>query len=184
MITSALFLLFIQYIAPTNNFHDETLADVRRNATSDPGFDWVRIAWVMVFQYPIIEILVTAVIEATEATGTFCTQSLNPKYAHLWTEVVSSISISLCVFSILRLYGKTKPVMKVNRGLAKIVAFKIIVFIRFIQAWVFSGLLDEGYISPGTTFSYNGGFFHFRLPSNFETCTKISHIIGYTMMVT
>lgn len=156
LLLSSLYLLFIQYAAPTNKFNDDTLADVRQATERVVGYDWVRISWVFVFQFPIVELLCVIVQEVTEATGHYCVQSLDPAFGHLWTEVFASISISLCVLAIVRFYTNMRKLMNLRRGLSKIVAFKIIVFIRFAQAWVFSTLLQHNVIKTGTEFSYNG----------------------------
>ena len=65
---SALFMLFIQYAAPTGTFDDDTLAAVR-SAGEEVSFNWPKIGWIFVFQYPIVEILCVAIQEATEVTG-------------------------------------------------------------------------------------------------------------------
>jgi hypothetical protein len=65
---SALFLLFIQYSAPTGTFDDDTLAAVR-SAGEEVSFNWPKIGWIFVFQYPIVEILCVAIQEATQVTG-------------------------------------------------------------------------------------------------------------------
>lgn len=152
--SSALFLLFIQYAAPTGTFDDDTL-DAVRSAGAESTFNWPKIGWIFVFQYPVVEILSVAIQEATEATGTYCLDSLNPKYAHLWIEILESISIAFCVTTILAFRNRFKDLMKVRRGLAKLLCFKAIVFIRFSQSWVFSILLEYHAIKAGTEFSYN-----------------------------
>lgn len=48
-----------------------------------------------------------------------------------------------------------KNLMKVRRGLSKLIAFKIIVFVRFFQQWVFSLLLQDNVIKTSDAFSYN-----------------------------
>ena len=113
---SALFLLFIQYAAPTGTFNDDTLAAVKSAEETESSFNWPKIGWIFVFQYPIVEILCVALQEATEATNTFCLNSLSPKYAHLWVEIIESFSIGACVYTILAFRGRFKNLMKVRRG--------------------------------------------------------------------
>ena len=152
---SALFLLFIQYAAPTGTFDDDTLATVREAEEGETGFNWPKIGWIFVFQYPIVEILCVCIQEATEATGTFCLNSLSPKYGHLWVEIIESFSIGACVYTILQFRNRFKSLMKVRRGLSKLLCFKGIVFIRFVQTWIFSLLLEYHTIKVSSTFSYN-----------------------------
>jgi hypothetical protein len=47
--------------------------------------------------------------------------------------------------------------MKVRRSLAKIACFKVIVFIRFAQAWLFSTLLQNNAIKTSASFSVSVG---------------------------
>ena len=62
-------MLFIQYAAPTGTFDDRTLSAVREAEEGETSFNWPKIGWIFVFQYPIIEILCVGIQEATEATG-------------------------------------------------------------------------------------------------------------------
>ncbi|TKA66260.1 hypothetical protein B0A55_08419 [Friedmanniomyces simplex] len=151
----ALYLLFLQYAAPSGTFNDDIFSAVRAAEETTISFDWVRVGYIFVFQYPIVETLCVIVIESTEAAGRYCTNSLDPWFGHFWVEIMQSIGIGACVFAIIRFRGNMKQRMKVRRGLAKLVCFKVIVFIRFMQAWVFSLLLQYKVIKPSATFSYN-----------------------------
>lgn len=131
----ALLLLYIQFSVPGGTFDEETFNAVKASdETSGQNFDWPRITWIFVFQYPIVEILSIIILEATEAAGVYCVQSLNPKFGHIWVQVISSIGVGAAVISILRFYGRMKNRMKVRRGLSKLLCFKLIVGIRFLQS--------------------------------------------------
>ncbi|KAK0252085.1 hypothetical protein B0A54_07788 [Friedmanniomyces endolithicus] len=152
----ALYLLFLQYAAPSGTFaNDDILSAARAAEETTVSFDWVRVGYIFVFQYPITEIFCVILIESTEATGTYCSYSLYPYFGHIWVEIIQSLGIGACVIAILVFRGNMKQRMKVRRGLAKLVCFKIIVFIRFAQAWVFSLLLQYNVIKTSATFSYN-----------------------------
>lgn len=153
--SSALFLLFIQYAAPTGTFDGATLDAVKAAEETETGFDWPKISWIFVFQYPIIEILCVALQEATEVTGRFCMNSLSPRFAHLWVEIIESFSIGACVLAIWKFRQRMRSLMKVKRGLSKLFCFKVIVFIRFTQQWVFSLFLQYHVIKTSPAFSYN-----------------------------
>ena len=70
-------------------------------------------------------------------------------------EIIESFSIGACVYTILQFRNRFKNLMKVRRGLAKLLCFKGIVFIRFVQTWIFSLLLEYHTIKVSSTFSYN-----------------------------
>lgn len=46
----ALFLLFIQYAAPSGTFDEETFSAVRSQQEQDISFDWPRMSWIFVFR--------------------------------------------------------------------------------------------------------------------------------------
>lgn len=148
-------MLFIQYAAPSGTFNDETFAAVKAQEETATNFAWPKISWIFVFQYPIVDFLALIIQEATEVTGHFCKGSLAPKFAHIWVEILTSISIGACVIAILRFRGHMKGLMKGKRGLSKIVMFKLVVAIRFFQQWVFSILLEQHAIKTSEHFKYN-----------------------------
>ncbi|KAK4545048.1 hypothetical protein LTR36_003599 [Oleoguttula mirabilis] len=152
----ALFLLFIQYAAPDGGSHaDELFSAVKAAEETEKSYDWPRIFWICVFQYPLVEICSVIIVEITQALGTYCVDSLKPQFAHLWVELLESAGISICVVAILAFRNNMKLRFKVRRSLAKIISFKIIVFIRFAQAWAFSTLLSYDLISTSSSFKYN-----------------------------
>jgi len=136
-------------------FNDELFEAVRAAEETKSTFDRGRVSWIFVFQYPICEIVCVAIILSTEATDHYCVNSLYPWFAHFWVEVLQSIGIGACVLSIFNLRNAMKQRMKVRRALSKLACFKIIVFIRFMQAWVFSLLLQYDVIKTSASFSYN-----------------------------
>ncbi|EMC96024.1 hypothetical protein BAUCODRAFT_71826 [Baudoinia panamericana UAMH 10762] len=151
----ALYLLFIEYAAPFGTYNDELFVAVKEAEEVRSVYDWPRICWIFVFQYPICETICFAIILSTEATGGYCTNSLEPQFAHLWVEILQSVGIGACVIAILAFRNRMKQLMKCRRALAKILCFKVIVFIRFTQAWVFSLLLQYKVVTTGDSFSYN-----------------------------
>lgn len=185
-----LFLLYLQYAVPGGTFDQETFDAVKAAEEGDAaGFDWPRITWIFVFQYPVLETVAIIIQEATQATGNLCVQSLEPKFGHLWVEIISSIGVGAAVMSILRFYGRMKNRIKIRRGLAKLVCFKLIVFLRFVQqvSWIFactrraelmsmrqtifSILLGHDVIKPSKTTTYNDLFY--GLPSVL-TCVEMA----------
>nr|XP_023907875.1 transmembrane protein 184A-like [Quercus suber] len=102
----ALLLLYIQYAAPGGTFDHETLEAVKAaEEGTEVSFDWPRLTWIFVFQYPLTEMLSIIILEATQAAGRYCEQSLNPKFGHLWVTIISSVGVAGAVLSILRFHG-------------------------------------------------------------------------------
>lgn len=132
----ALFLLYVQYAAPTSATFGEELFDAMK-AQQEPGTkgkgSWPKTTWLLVFQYPVVEIISIIILEATEAAGTYCASSLRPRYGHFWSMLIHTLGIVAAVLSIFRFYGRMKALMKARRGLAKLTCFKAIVGLRLIQ---------------------------------------------------
>lgn len=141
----ALFLLYIQFAAPRTTFGEEMFKAMEHAATvtDAKGGAWARLSWIYVFQFPLTELLSVIVLEATVATGSYCESSLSPRFGHVWVMIISTLGVVLAMMSIFRFYKRTKPVMKARRGLAKLVCFKGIVFLRFIQTVRLAALLSS-----------------------------------------
>lgn len=132
----ALFLLYVQFAAPSSSTFGEELFDAvkaQQEAGTKGKGNWPRNTWIAVFQYPIVEIIAIIILEATEAAGTYCSSSMRPRYGHFWSMIIHSVGIVIAVLSIFRFYGRMKALMKARRGMAKLACFKVIVGLRFIQ---------------------------------------------------
>jgi hypothetical protein len=132
----ALFLLYIQFSAPSPSTFGEELFDAmeaQQEAGAKREGNWPRNTWIAVFEYPIVEVVAIIILEATEATDTYCSSSLSPRYGHFWALVIHSVGIAVAVISIVRFYSSMKVLMKARRGLAKLTCFKTIFAVRFIQ---------------------------------------------------
>jgi hypothetical protein len=174
----ALFLLYVQFAAPSSSTFGEELFDTmkaQQEAGTKGKTNWPRNTWLAVFQYPMVEVIAIIILEATEATDTYCSSSLRPRYGHFWFMVIHSVGIAVAVLSIFRFYGRMKALMRARRGLAKLTCFKAIVGVRFIQTvspipyrpsekvikadrqtnqWLFNILIDQDVLSPSSSFSY------------------------------
>ncbi|KAK4542473.1 hypothetical protein LTR36_006725 [Oleoguttula mirabilis] len=154
----ALYLLFIQFTIPSGTF-GEDMFDAMQSAVEVPGkrdaqVNWMKTSWVMVFQYPITEIIAVVVLEATQAEGTYCVSSWNPRFGHLWYMIISTLGIVLAVTAIFKFHGRMKRLMKARRGMWKLLCFKGIVFLHFIQSWVFNILITHNLVKSSREFSY------------------------------
>ena len=101
---------------------------------------WPKLSWIMVFQFPITEIISVIVLEATEASNSYCSTSLSPHFGHFWSLVIHTIGLILCVISIFRFYGRMKQSFKARRAGWKLWGFKGIVFSTeaIFMCWLWS----------------------------------------------
>ena len=101
----------------------------------------------------------------TQGAGAYCEYSLSPKFAHIWVTgqrppahavrtyadtliVINSIAVSVAVLAIFNLYKRLKPEPEFakHKPLMKLVSFKLIVGINFLQTFVFSILTGQNII--------------------------------------
>jgi hypothetical protein len=132
----ALFLLYVQFVAPNASFGEEMFQSMLNNVTDGKpgGRNWPRWTWIMVFQYPITMLISTVILEVTEAEGTYCLSSLKPQFGHLWSQIVRMVGVLLAVSAIIRFYKRGKSVVKPHHGLSKMICFKAFVFLHLIQS--------------------------------------------------
>lgn len=118
--------------------------------------------WVIVFLYPLLTIILYIVQWITLANGKYCPNSNKPHFAHFWVSLVleafldclsslralanstpqvtlfTNVITSIAVFAVIGFYNRLKKPMASHKPLWKLVSFKLIVFLNFIQSLVFS----------------------------------------------
>lgn len=85
------------------------------------------------FQFPIVQIVVALATAATQAIGIYCGTSNKLYFAHIWLTIIKGASTAFAVMGILKFYKPLKPQIKHRGVISKLVAFKGIVFLNFIQ---------------------------------------------------
>lgn len=78
-------------------------------------------------------VLVTLLTEITEATGGYCATSDKLYFAHIWVSIISTLTTGLAVMSVLKFYKNLKPRVGERKPMAKLIAFKAIVGITWLQ---------------------------------------------------
>jgi hypothetical protein len=97
------------------------------------NFDWPRLTWIFVFQFPVVNAISTIITEATEVAGTYCNGNFNPKFGYLWATVIQSVTLGFAIGSIWRFYKRMKQRLRARRGLAKLIGFKALVSLMWTQ---------------------------------------------------
>ncbi|KAK6432511.1 hypothetical protein LTR95_011319 [Oleoguttula sp. CCFEE 5521] len=133
--------------------------------------------WIMVFQSPITELMAVVILEATQVQGTYCVSSLRPRYGHLWYMFMSTLSVVLAIFAILKFYGRMKVVMKARPGLWKVLCFKGIVFLQFVQSWIVSILVTHNVLKDSSALSY--GDLTYGLPNVLMTVGSVLFSLAF-----
>ena len=134
---------FIQYAAPGSNFDGDMFDTVRAAYEGEERFkfDWPRLTWIMVFQFPVINAISTLITEVTEVEGTYCNGNFNPKFGYLWATVIQSITLGAAIAAIWRFYKRMTKRLRARRGLAKLVGFKALVGLIWTQQVLLSCFL-------------------------------------------
>jgi hypothetical protein len=96
-------------------------------------FDWPRLTWIMVFQFPVVNAISTLITEVTEVEGTYCNGNFNPKFGYLWATVIQSVTLGVAIAAIWRFYKRMTKRLRARRGLAKLVGFKALVGLIWTQ---------------------------------------------------
>ncbi|KAM0747580.1 DUF300-domain-containing protein [Meredithblackwellia eburnea MCA 4105] len=99
--------------------------------------------WLMrigIGQYVIIRPLSTFISVLGEAMGMYCLASWSPKFFHLYTSVLISVSVSIAMYCVLQLYWPLHKELEPFKPVIKFLAVKSVVFLTFWQE-TFLGLL-------------------------------------------
>ncbi|KAL7932095.1 organic solute transporter Ostalpha domain-containing protein [Trichoderma chlorosporum] len=162
---TALFSLFIEYLCPEEDlrlayFQNLRIEDKKGNALPNGGIRWINVgstrkAWIMVFQYPVTKTLSAVVEIATQAGGVYCVNSLSPKYAHIWLLLIDIFIIGGALSAVFKLYRRCRSDFKeTNRAFGKLITFKGIVLLQFLQQILF-GFLNGRLFHANNTLTYN-----------------------------
>ncbi|KAK5053934.1 hypothetical protein LTR84_001896 [Exophiala bonariae] len=133
------FLLLCEFVSPSTQYRDVFFAALevpksrRTKGQSQDGLEWYRKKWFAIFQFVIVAILVAIITDITQAANMYCLTSNKAYFAHLWCSIVISISIAVAVIAVLKFFTALKKDLKHHKPMAKFLAFKLIIFLTFLQ---------------------------------------------------
>lgn len=148
------FLLMCQFVSPSDSRREMFFAGLktpppsrrRRNGNrsqddSTSGLQGYRRMWLLIFQYPVIQLLVSIFTDITEAKAVYCLTSSSIHFAHLWLNLAHSISLIMAVLSCLRLCKALKQQLAHHKPLSKLLAFKGLVALEFlVEVRIYPGI--------------------------------------------
>jgi len=163
----AVWLLFNEWVCPDASRRDEfynNLDRYDRKKRPIPGgsLSWFKYTWLLVLQYPFAAVALDTATIITQATNTFCSNSFSPKYFHIWDTVISIVvlgtAIGQLIFFVLRLIrgGLIAPE---HRPSVRFWAFKIPIFLFFVQNILFSFVLKSTPANTSGTVTYDDIYF-------------------------
>ncbi|KAL3455171.1 organic solute transporter Ostalpha-domain-containing protein [Aspergillus heterothallicus] len=152
-------MLLCDFVTPNDQHRAEFFASLRipkpfsRTDTRD-GLSWLKSTWLFVLQYPIVTFILAIAQSITQAKGTYCLAGKKVYFAHLWITSIGVISLTMAMTSILRFHGILKSNMKEHKPMMKLLAFKMIVGLEFLEQIIFMVLDSTGTLKPSATMSY------------------------------
>lgn len=93
------------------------------------GLEWYRKRWLLIFQYPFVQSLVSIATAVTEAMGLYCLVGHNIHFARLWLDISHNVTLIFAMVACLRLYSALRIQLAHHKPLAKLFAFKLVVAI-------------------------------------------------------
>ncbi|KAA8648645.1 hypothetical protein EYZ11_010637 [Aspergillus tanneri] len=159
MALGSFFLLLCQFISgdyqtEVGLFFAAFEAPQEKNKPQVSGLEWFRKQWIAIFQYPVFALLVAVATDITQAAGIYCLDSTKPHFAHIWLTVIIEISTALAVTSVIKFYGALKQHLASHQPLAKLLSFKLIVGLSFIEKIIFMILRSTDILKESPTLSY------------------------------
>ncbi|KAK7718584.1 hypothetical protein SLS64_002541 [Diaporthe eres] len=138
--------------------------------------------WFCVFQLCLVKFLGALVKCITEAADVYCEESSSASHARLWVMIIEILSLVTAMMCLLQFYQQTKKELGAHQPLLKFLAIKLVVFLFYVQSFIFSLLMkDDGPIKPTATISYPS--WAVRIPNTilcFEmAAVSILHIFAY-----
>ncbi|KAJ5149524.1 hypothetical protein N7448_001102 [Penicillium atrosanguineum] len=165
----AFFLLLCEFISSDTqtevNLFFAAFEVPQTKTGDDPvnGLEWFRKRWIAIFQYPVVATLVAIVTDITQAANIYCLDSSKAYFAHIWLTVISTVSVASAVISVLAFYRALSTQLNSRQPLAKLLSFKLIVGLSFLERIIFTILRSKNALKPTSTLSYSD--VNFGIPS-------------------
>lgn len=92
--------------------------------------------WVAVYFYFIVTVIMAIVELITQAAGVYCEWSFKPSFAHFWVVIIQNVVLPIGVLAVVQFYIRMnmEPHVKAHHPTLKILAFKGILLLNFLQA--------------------------------------------------
>ncbi|KAJ6010880.1 hypothetical protein N7451_002292 [Penicillium sp. IBT 35674x] len=155
----AFHMLLIDFIAPTERKRDEFFGKLKvkklfRKNQYREGISWLKLSYYSTLQYPIVTFWVAVFQCIAAAFDRYCLESNKPAFAHLWLEIIQEVSVTIAINAVIRFYANTKEYMKEHKPLMKLLSFKLMVGLIFIEQIAFMILESSKIFKETSKLSY------------------------------
>ncbi|KAI0859835.1 organic solute transporter Ostalpha-domain-containing protein [Xylaria cubensis] len=155
---AAIFFLFVEFAAPDASTREQYFNNLEAKRQKGGRFElkkawtlvpggslrWYQGKYVGLYIYFIATIIIKIVEEITQAAGRYCQYSFSPAFAHIWVLVISNIVLPVGVLAIVQFYLRMnqEPHFKARNPTSKILSFKAVVLLTFLQDIIFEILVS------------------------------------------
>ncbi|PYH40715.1 OSTA/TMEM184 family protein [Aspergillus saccharolyticus JOP 1030-1] len=152
------YLLMLELLAPATSRQDMFFAALAippsGSESAADSLSWYRKTWIAIFQYPAVAVILSLATDITQAAGVYCLESSKPYFAHLWITIFINLSLISAVIAVLKFYKSFKSQLKSHQPLAKLLAFKLIVGLSFLERIIFFALRATDVLKPDDQLTY------------------------------
>ncbi|OCL13549.1 hypothetical protein AOQ84DRAFT_385338 [Glonium stellatum] len=154
---SAFLLLLCDFVLAGPDGFDDLFGE---GATARGQFNmhsppWLKRVWYLVLQFIPVSIILWIATAASMAAGTYCATSNKPYFAHIWITVLQGFLEGAALFSVLRFYNIMILKLTPYGVMMKLIAFKGIVFLSFLQNIILGLLVSFHVIKPSKYMTYH-----------------------------
>ncbi|KAJ5191733.1 uncharacterized protein N7498_010718 [Penicillium cinerascens] len=134
------------WLWPLNWFQNWKCCFGHRGAWRNPrsGLTWFNVIWAGVFQYCVMRVMMTIVSVITQATGSYCEESLSPAFAHIWVLAIESVCVTIAMYCLIQFYHQIHKDITEHRPFTKILSIKLVIFLSFWQSTFINLLISSG----------------------------------------
>ncbi|KAE8408389.1 organic solute transporter Ostalpha-domain-containing protein [Aspergillus pseudonomiae] len=155
----AFLMLLCDFMAPNDKSKVEFFSSLETKRQWQPkkkrdGLAFLSLTWYSVLQYPIITWVAAVSQVVTQSLHIYCLDSTAPHFAHVWLQVITSLSTSIAINAILQFYMNMKGYMTEHRPLLKLMAFKLIVGVVLLEKILFLILTGTKVLKPTASMTY------------------------------
>ncbi|KFA68108.1 hypothetical protein S40285_02538 [Stachybotrys chlorohalonatus IBT 40285] len=142
-----------KWIMPLRLFH-MCFRRSRKGQPSD-GLKWFNIVTVAVLQFVVVKFFGALAKCITEAIDVYCAESNSTQHASIWIQIVELVSLAIAMIFLLQFYEQIKVALKEQNPLLKLLAIKLVVFLFYLQSFIFARLTaSDGALQPTDRISY------------------------------
>ncbi|KAF2030266.1 hypothetical protein EK21DRAFT_112184 [Setomelanomma holmii] len=154
---SSFLLLMCDFVLSHNGGFDDLFGHGAwtKGAFAGQSPPWLERTWYGVLQFIPTSIVIWIATAVSLAVGTYCKQSNNVHFAHIWITALKLIVTTVAILSALKFYGHNKTKLLQHRILLKLFTFKSIIGLNVLQTFIISILSGHHFLKPSKYMTYH-----------------------------